>query len=285
MTQTYNGSQPFNADTASRAQFIAELARVNEELARQVDINGDLASELYWRDAIVANPGLQGNMKAYMIGVSRAIQEAQARGNEARNGKIRVYRDRIAHYAGCSVDAVSSQGKTADANGLIERELVPVKDDEGFGKAVFLSLSTQAKVNPSGVAVTTVRNGGVRIPECLHCHSTEHMQIRKKITFICTNPDCANCGVEVAENEVAMVTEEQIARERERQAAMPEPTKEEIEAGKLIDWVKKHGGNIRLTSTGFPVMFLPPEITKPVYDKVLVKFKELENTIARLMAA
>lgn len=222
MTHNHEDCQ-LDFQTANRAQLIAAYDTAIERAIAAEEKAAELAAELYWQQGVISNRELQGGTKAYLVGVKLAIGESMRRGNPVIDGKVLTPRERIAHYSGLSVDSVSSQGKTAEANGLIERKVVSASDGEQVKKVVYLAIPAQVLKNPSGIAVTTVRHGGARVATCPNCHTET---LRKTVTFTCTG-----CGEVFQEDQIVLMDESTLEEERRLIA--------EAEREKLAEEAKK----------------------------------------------
>lgn len=244
MTYSSNTSQDTNCtkyNAASKADLLKEIERLQGQLAAAEkklksaetkakyyeEKAAELASELCFQNGIISNSEVQGNLKAITIGVKKAIEDAKKKGAPEKDGLVRVYREDIARYAGCSIDAVSSGIKKLDKSGLVERKVLPGEGKTGsFVKETFLALPKAVIENPAKIAVAEeLQLGGKKIPLCKHCHS-EH--IERKVSYI-----CKDCGGHMEENEPLLVSEEILQREREmaleaaaEQPAIPAPQRD-----------------------------------------------------------
>lgn len=218
--QTQVNFSQLDIRTATRSQFVAvfqaQAQRIEEleaENARLKEQNAELASELYFYEGVVANPTLQGSLKAVVIGTYKAVGKSRLQGlPTTEKGLVRTYREDVARFAGCSAQTVSDGWRKLESAGLLERETVGRVEGGKIEKETYIGIPKQVLLNPAGVAVTEGLQGGKRIPTCRHCGSGN---LEK--TFI-----CRDCGAVMPVEEAIPVSEELYQKEQEQRRQIAE---------------------------------------------------------------
>ena len=212
---------------ATRKEFAEECEYWKQRALASEEKAADLACELVWMQGIIANPAMQGSTQTVLIGTHLAIKKSQAQGFPRRNNLIRVYREDVARFAGCSPQTVSDQQKKLFENGLLAREVISIAHDDKFDKALYVGLPEIVMDHPEQAEITTAKQGGARIPTCSSCGGAN---ILKQLRFV-----CGDCGSVMKQNELIMVSSELLAMEQEQQEAQAQLDADELAAIPSVD--------------------------------------------------